>query len=61
LRNLDGLGRPDADTLIAGAQAWGADLLVMGGYGRARVREMVFGGVTRTVVETAPLPVFMSH
>jgi nucleotide-binding universal stress UspA family protein len=33
----------------------------MGGYGRARVREMVFGGVTRTVVETAPLPVFMSH
>jgi len=61
LRNLDGMGRPDADTLIAGAEAWGADLLVMGGYGRARVREMVFGGVTRAVVDTAPLPVFMSH
>lgn len=61
LRNLDGLGRPDGETLIAGAQAWGADLLVMGGYGRARVREMVFGGVTRTVVDAAPLPVFMSH
>jgi nucleotide-binding universal stress UspA family protein len=61
LRNLDGLGRPDADTLIAGAQAWGANLLVMGGYGGARVREMVFGGVTRAVVDTAPLPVFMSH
>jgi nucleotide-binding universal stress UspA family protein len=61
LRNLDGLGRPDAETLIAGAQAWGADLLVMGGYGRARVREMVFGGVTRAVVDAAPLPVFMSH
>lgn len=61
LRNLDGLGRPHGDTLVAGAQAWGADLLVMGGYGRARVREMVFGGVTRTVVDTAPLPVFMSH
>ncbi len=61
LRNLDGLGRPHGETLIAGAQAWGADLLVMGGYGRARVREMVFGGVTRAVVDTAPLPVFMSH
>lgn len=61
VRNLDGLGRPDGDTLIAGAQAWGADLLVMGGYGRARVREMMFGGVTRAVVDTAPLPVFMSH
>lgn len=61
LRNLDGLGQPDGETLIAGAQAWGADLLIMGGYGRSRVREMVFGGVTRAVVETAPLPVFMSH
>jgi nucleotide-binding universal stress UspA family protein len=61
LRNLDGLGRPDAETLIAGAQACDADLLVMGGYGRARVREMVFGGVTRAIVDAAPLPVFMSH
>lgn len=61
VRNFDGLGRPDGETLIARAQAWGADLLVMGGYGRARVREMVFGGVTRAVVDTAPLPVFMSH
>lgn len=61
LRNLDGLGQPDGETLIAGAQAWGADLLIMGGYGRSRLREMVFGGVTRAVVETAPLPVFMSH
>jgi nucleotide-binding universal stress UspA family protein len=61
LRNLDGIGRSEADTLIAGAQAWGADVLVMGGYGRARLREVVFGGVTRAMVEKAPLPVLMSH
>lgn len=61
LRNLDGMGRSEAETLIAGAEAWGADLIVMGGYGRARLREMVFGGVTRAVVDMTPVPVLLSH
>jgi len=61
LRNLDGLGRDVADTLIAGARAVDADLLVMGGFGRARLSEWAFGGVTRDMVAKAPLPVFMSH
>ena len=38
-----------------------ADLLVMGVYGHARVRERVLGGVTRTLLETMTVPVFMSH
>jgi nucleotide-binding universal stress UspA family protein len=38
-----------------------ADLLVMGVYGHARVRERVLGGVTRTLLETMAVPVFMSH
>jgi nucleotide-binding universal stress UspA family protein len=36
-------------------------LLVMGGYGHGRFREAVFGGFTRSVLESAPLPVLMSH
>lgn len=36
-------------------------LLVMGGYGHARLREAVFGGFTRAVLEGAPLPVLMAH
>lgn len=61
VRNLDGLGRNEADTLIAGAHAVGADLIVMGGYGRARLSEMVFGGMTREMAAKSPLPVLMSH
>jgi nucleotide-binding universal stress UspA family protein len=33
-----------------------ADLLVMGGYGHSRVRELVLGGVTRDVLNDCPLP-----
>ncbi len=37
------------------------DLLVMGGYGHGRLREAVFGGFTRAVLEGAPVPVLMAH
>lgn len=39
----------------------GVDLLVMGGYGTPKLREVVLGGVTRTLLETMTVPVFMSH
>jgi nucleotide-binding universal stress UspA family protein len=39
----------------------GTDLLVMGGYGHARLREWVLGGVTKTILETMTLPVLMAH
>lgn len=38
-----------------------ADLLVMGAYGRSRMRERVFGGATRRVLEDAAMPVLMQH
>lgn len=38
-----------------------ADLLVMGAYGRSRMRERVFGGATRRVLEEAAIPVLMQH
>jgi nucleotide-binding universal stress UspA family protein len=38
-----------------------ADLLVMGCYGHSRFREMLAGGVTRTVLETMTIPVLMAH
>ncbi|MGF1610639.1 MAG: universal stress protein [Kiloniellales bacterium] len=37
------------------------DLLVMGAYGHARLRQLVLGGVTRTILEHMTVPVFMSH
>ena len=33
----------------------------MGGYGHARWREFVFGGVTRTILRSMTAPVLMSH
>lgn len=39
----------------------GADMLVMGAYGRARMTEMLLGGVTRTVLEAMTVPVLMAH
>ena len=37
------------------------DLLVMGGYGHRRAREIVLGGATRTVLADMCLPVLISH
>ena len=31
----------------------------MGGYGHSRVREMMFGGTTRTILEQGPFPSFL--
>ncbi len=39
----------------------GSDLLVMGGYGHTRFREILLGGATRTVLESMTLPVLMTH
>lgn len=39
----------------------GADMLIMGGYGTPKFREVMLGGVTRTLVECMTVPVFMSH
>ena len=38
-----------------------SDLMVMGGYGHSRFREILLGGVTRTVLESMTVPVLMAH
>ena len=38
-----------------------ANLLVMGAYGHSRLREMVLGGVTRSILADADVPVFLMH
>jgi nucleotide-binding universal stress UspA family protein len=47
--------------LLAQAAAFHADLLVMGAYGHSTLHEWLFGGVTRTVLYAAGLPVLMSR
>jgi nucleotide-binding universal stress UspA family protein len=33
----------------------------MGGYGHAKLREVILGGVTRDMLKLMTAPVFMSH
>jgi nucleotide-binding universal stress UspA family protein len=48
-------------TILAQVQEEQADLLVMGGYGHSRVREMLFGGTTRHILQQVPVPVLLAH
>jgi nucleotide-binding universal stress UspA family protein len=50
-----------AVTIDSQAIALGADLIVMGGFGRSRFREFVLGGVTRELSRTARTPVLFNH
>lgn len=49
------------DVLLEEAAKGGAGMLVAGGYGHSRLREMFFSGVTRHVVSHAELPLFLVH
>ena len=49
------------DLLLSEAADLGSDLIVMGGYGRSRLREFILGGVSQTLMSTMTVPVFMSH
>jgi nucleotide-binding universal stress UspA family protein len=54
-------GRNAGEALLMRANDLGADLLVMGAYAHSRMREFVFGGATRHVLEHMTIPVLMSH
>jgi nucleotide-binding universal stress UspA family protein len=49
------------EALLSAATEGNADLLVVGGYGRGRLRESLIGGVTRHVIAHANVAVFMVH
>jgi nucleotide-binding universal stress UspA family protein len=58
---VDGDHADAGSVLLERVAALGADLLVMGAYGHSRLRELVLGGATRTVLQRATVPVLMSH
>lgn len=48
-------------SILSLASDEGLNLLVMGGYGHSRLKETVFGGVTRDMLESMTVPTLMSH
>ena len=49
------------EALLSIAADLATHLIVMGGYGHTRVRELVLGGVTRTLLQSMTVPVLMAH
>ena len=47
--------------LLSAAGDMGVNLLVVGGYSRSRLRELILGGVTAHLLSSAEIPVFMVH
>ena len=47
--------------ILSRAADTSADLIVMGAYGHSRARELVLGGVTRTLLRSMTVPVLMSR
>lgn len=55
-------GDGNSDQIIMNrAQAEGFGMIVAGAWGHHRIREMIFGGVTRTLLSNQQIPVLMSH
>lgn len=49
------------DLILSRTASESADLIVMGGFHHSRLRELLIGGVTKTILEHMSVPVFMSH
>lgn len=57
-RSLVGRGK-SAQIILESAQAEDCNLIVVGAYGHSRIREMILGSTTTTLVTRSPLPVLL--
>lgn len=57
---LEDSGQEPGALILERAQGLDADLIVMGAYGRSRLRELILGGATRHVLQNATMPVLFS-
>ena len=49
------------EALEKAAEAMGAGLIVMGAFGKSRLRETLFGGVTQYLVTSGRFPLLLAH
>jgi nucleotide-binding universal stress UspA family protein len=61
LHELTGSSRHAAQVLYDFAVSKQASVLVMGAYGRSRLRETLLGGVTRDLLSTSTIPLLVAH
>lgn len=58
---LSGMGRSPEASLTRHAGDVAADMLVMGAYGHSRLRQRIFGGVTRSMLDAPPMPLLLAR
>lgn len=61
IAEIDGAGRSIGRSLDDFCQASAAELLVMGAYGRSRLRDFILGGATEHVLKHRRIAVFIAH
>jgi len=61
VRQETALNISEGEAILSLAADLQADLIVMGLYGHSRLRELIVGGVSRTILAAMTAPVLMSH
>lgn len=61
IKTLVSAGVDVPNTILSHAADSATDLIVMGAYGHSRLREFIFGGATRGILDTMTVPTLMSH
>ena len=61
LMRVDLDGKNTGQAILAAAQSLDCDLLIKGAYTQSRLRQMIFGGATRHVLENAMIPVLLAN
>lgn len=61
IQQWSGGGREVGESLLQHARETGADLIVMGAYDHSRMRQVIFGGTTRSMMEQTEMAVLMAH
>jgi nucleotide-binding universal stress UspA family protein len=56
---LEADGESVAGVIIAEAQRWSADLIVIGTHGRTGFNRLLFGSVAEGVLRTSPVPILL--
>lgn len=61
VQQLPSGGQEIAEALLLRAKESDADMVVMGAYDHSRMRQIVFGGTTRSMIKQTDIPVLLAH
>lgn len=60
-RHFANHGMTPGEAFLADAQTVGADFMIKGAYTQSRLRQMIFGGATRHILNRSKIPVLLAH